>query len=306
MTAISLGPSSEQRPLFDPSAAIRPSGNLRRRVVVSRLVDVITTGAAAVAVGMMGLVLYTVISRGAPVLSVGFLTHNLDNGGIGNALVGTAIIVLLAASMAVPVGVLTALYLTEFAGPYSRTGQALSSVLERLQGLPTIVVGLFVFGLITLPERLETGFAGSVALAIVMVPLVARASQEVLRQVPGSLREAADALGVSRWRSVLRVILPAAASGIATGVTLAVARAAGETAPLLINDAIYSPSVLQLNPFGHGVPNIPMYILGISDVASTQAYPRAWGAAFLLMLFILLANVGARVALARSRARRGG
>lgn len=305
MSAVAASPS-EKPTLFDPTGRLVASGNLRRRAVVSRVVDLIATGAAAVAVIMMGLVLYTVISRGAPALTFGFLTHNLDNGGIANALVGTAILVALAAVIAVPLGVMTALYLTEFAGSRSRTAQVLRTALDMMQGLPTIVVALFVFGLIVLPEHQQTGFAGAVALAIVMLPLVARASQEVLLAVPGTLREAADALGVSRWRSVLGVILPAAASGIATGAILATARVAGETAPLLICNLGASPSTTELNPFGHAIPSIPLYIYTISDIASRDAYTRAWGAAFVLMAVILLANIGARVLLARSRAKMRG
>jgi phosphate transport system permease protein len=184
---------------------------------------------------MLVVVVYGVASRGAGVLSFGFLFHNpvgLVSGGIANALLGTGIIVLVAALMALPVGVLTALYLTEFAGPRSRSAAALKLILDLMQGLPTIIVGLFIYGLIVIPQRHHSGFAGALALSIVMLPLIARASQEVLMLVPGSLREASDALGVNRWRAVRGVILPTAAGGIATGAILAIARAAGETAPL--------------------------------------------------------------------------
>lgn len=306
MSTVTADRPPGERPLFDPTAPLTASGNLRRRGVVSRLVDFTTTGAAALAVTVMGIVVYTVIKRGAPVLSFAFITQNqvgLGGGGIANYLLGSVVVVALGAVIAFPIGLLTALYLTEFAGPRSRLGGILKVALEMMQGIPTIVIGLFVFGLIVIPEHLESGFAGAVALAIVMLPLMARASQEVLMLVPGSLREAADALGVSRWRSVRGVILPAAMGGIVTGAILAVARAAGETAPLLICDSIFSTSGTQLNPFGHGVPSIPMYILTVSDLASPEAYPLAWGAAFVLMMFILLANIGARVLLARSRAR---
>jgi hypothetical protein len=137
-------------------------------------------------------------------------------GGIVNSLVGTAELVSIAAALAIPLGVLTALYLTEFAGPRSHTGRILKIVLEVMQGLPTIIVGLFVVGLLVLPLRKQFGLAASVALAIIMLPLIARSSQEVLLLVPGTLREAADALGVNRWRSILTVVLPAATGGIVT------------------------------------------------------------------------------------------
>jgi phosphate transport system permease protein len=140
----------------------------------------------------------------------------------------------------------------------------------------------------------------------VMLPLIARASQEVLLLVPNALREAADALGVSRWRTVLGVILPSAAGGIATGVILSIARAAGETAPLLFCDGIFNPGTTELNLFGHGVPNIPILILSTSDLAFPEALARAWGAAFVLLVAILMANIGARVLLRRSRVRMSG
>jgi phosphate transport system permease protein len=176
--------------------------------------------------------------------------------------------------------------------------------LDLMQGIPTIVVGLVIYGLIVLPLHQQSGFAAAVALAIVMLPLMARSSQEVLLLVPGTLREAADALGVSRWRTVLTVILPAATGGIATGAILAIARGAGETAPVLICDAGFNTQTTSLNPF-HGVPNVPMYILTIADQAVPDAFAHAWGAAFVLLVIILLANVVARTLLARSRTKMG-
>ncbi len=307
MSAIDQSTLGEGK-LFDPTSPLTPTGNLRRRAAVSRVVESIATAAAVIAVAAMGIVVYTVIKRGAPALSFGFVTQNpqgLVGGGIANSLLGTLDVVGIGAVIAVPIGVLTALYLTEFAGPRSRTGRLLKVCLEMMQGLPTIVIGLFVFGLMVIPARKEFGLAGSVALAIVMLPLIARASQEVLLLVPGTLREAADALGVNRWRGVLGIILPAATGGIATGAILAIARAAGETAPLLIVESIFNPSTTQLNPL-HGIPTIPMYIFTISDLAVANSYTRAWGAAFVLMAFILLANIGARVLLARSRRKMNG
>jgi phosphate transport system permease protein len=295
--------------VLDPTAPLAASGNLRRRTIVSRLVTIAATGSALAAVSILAIVMYGVASRGASVLNLDFLIKNpvgLAGGGIANALLGTILIVALGAVIAIPIGVLTGLYLTEFAGPRSRLGGALKLVLDLMQGLPTIVIGLFIYGLIVLPTSKESGFAGSLALAIVMLPLIARASQEVLLLVPNALREAADALGVSRWRTVLGVILPSAMGGIATGVILSIARAAGETAPLLFADGIFNPGATELNLFGHGVPNIPMLILSTSDLAFPQALARAWGAAFVLLVAILLANIGARVLLRRSRAKMSG
>jgi phosphate transport system permease protein len=296
----------EEPPLLDPTAPLVATGNLRRRTIVSRLVASTASIAALFAVAMLGIVIYAIFSRGISVLSFDFVFTNpsgLAAGGIANALIGTGLLVAAGALMAVPVGVLTGLYLTEFAGAQSRSGRMLRLALDLLQGLPTVVVGLFVYGLLVVPARKESGFAGAVALSIVMLPLIARSSQEVLLLVPGSLREAADALGVSRWRTVIAIILPAALSGIVTGAILSIARAAGETAPLLFTDGIFDPNSTQLMIFGHGVPNIPMLILSTSDLAIPDAFSRAWGAAFVLLALILVANVGARVLLARSRAK---
>ena len=308
MTALS--DAIERDPsLPDPTAPLSPSGNLRRRGVVSRVVEVGAWVAALFAVALLVLVVYTVVRNGLAALSLNFLFTNpvgLGGGGIFNALLGSAVIVAFAALIAVPVGVLTGIYLTEFAGPRSGAARALKLVLDLLQGLPTIIVGVVVYGLLVATTHVETGFAASIALAIVMLPLIARSSQEVLLVVPGSLREAADALGVDRWRTVLGVILPVAIGGIATGAILSIARAAGETAPLLFVDSLYNPSQTQLDLFGHGVPNIPIYIWTTYDLPTANAITNVWGAALVLLTFILLANVAARVLLARTRAKMRG
>lgn len=300
--------AAAELPLFDPAAPLRATGNLRRRAAVDRLIRLGAIAAAAIGVAMLAVVVYSVLVKGAPALSLTFVFKNpvgLVGGGIFNSLIGTAEIVAIGAAIAIPLGILTGLYLTEFAGGDSRTGRMLKLGLDLMQGIPTIVIGLFVYGLLVLPLHKESGFAGSVALAIIMLPLMARASQEVLLLVPGSLREAADALGVSRWRTVLTVILPAATGGILTGAILSTARAAGETAPLLLVDSVYNTQTTSLNPF-HGVPNVPMYIFTTTEQAVSGVFVRVWGAAFLLLVIILVANVMARVILARSRARMGG
>jgi phosphate transport system permease protein len=293
--------------IVDATAPLTPSGNLRRRLLVSQLVSGASILASFVAVAVLVLVTYDVAKQGASALSWGFITKNpvgLAGGGIANAIIGSTLIIVFATLIALPIGVLTAVYLTEYAKPTSRLARALRTALDLLQGVPTIVVGLFVFGLMVVGHS-ESGFAGSVALSIVMLPLVARSSQEVLLLVPGTLREAADALGVERWRAILTVVLPAAAGGIVTGAILAVARAAGETAPLLLVDSLYNPNSTQLLIFGHGVPNIPVLIYTASNLGIPEAQARAWGAAFVLLGLILIANIGARLALARYRARLG-
>jgi phosphate transport system permease protein len=193
--------------------------------------------------------------------------------------------------------VLVALYLTEFArGPASG---AIRLALDLMNGLPSIILGLFVFGLLVYGHE-QSGFAASIALAIIMLPLIARGSQEVLLLVPENLREAADALGVSRWRTVLGVVLPSALGGIVTATVLAVARAAGETAPLILTTSVFDGSKVSLNPF-QALPNIPVTIYKLSEEANPEGFTRAWGAGLALLSLIMFASLGARVLLARSR-----
>ena len=284
-----------------------PSGNLRRRLVFNGLAEGAATLAAVAAVGVLGVVVFSVIKKGASQLSLGFLIHNPPQfpgpgGGIAPAIVGTAILVGLATAIAAPLGILIALYMTEFARG-SRSAGVIRLVLDLMNGLPSIVVGVFIFGLLVVGHG-QSGVAGAVALSIIMLPLVARSSQEVLLLVPGTLREAADALGVAHWRSVIGVILPSALGGILTGTLLAVARAAGETAPLLLVSSIYDNGV-HLNPFsfGHGLSNIPVSIFVASEQADQASFARAWGAAFVLLAFILATNMAARTFLNRSRRR---
>jgi phosphate transport system permease protein len=294
---------------FDPTAPLVASGNLRRRELVSRLVAGGSIASAGIAIAVLAIVVYSVAHKGASALSLSFFTKNpsafnAGAGGIANTIIGTTLIVGLGAVIAMPIGVLTGIYLTEFAGPKSRTGSILKLALDLLQGVPTIVVGLFVFGLMVQGHG-DSGFAGSVALSIIMLPLIARSSQEVLLLVPGHLREGAQALGVTRWRTVIGVILPTAVGGIVTGTILAVARAAGETAPLLVVDNIWDPTKTQVHLFGHGVPNIPVMILTLIEQPDPSGLTRAWGAALALLAVILAANIGARVLVARSRRKMG-
>jgi phosphate transport system permease protein len=275
------------------------SGNLRRRRATNRAIEVTAWIAALLAVAVLLLVIADVVIKGAGSINLDFLTGNTANfggGGIGNAIVGTAIIVGIATLIAVPLGILVAIYTSEFAG--ARTAFAIRYVLDILSGVPTIVVGIFVFALLVAGHQ-QSGFAGSVALTIVMLPLVARSCHEVLTLVPGTLKEAALALGASRWRTTLSVILPAALSGIITGALLAVARAAGETAPLLLTTSIF-PDLVQTDP-SQAVPNIPVTILRYSESPDPVKHAQAWGAALILILFVLAISIAARALSAPSR-----
>jgi phosphate transport system permease protein len=275
----------------------------RRRRIVNRTMEVIATGAAMLAVAVLAVVVISVAMRGAGALSWDFFTEpqalfGQPGGGIANALIGTALLVLLATAMALPVGVLTAVYLTEFAPRRIRT--PIQVVLDVLAGLPTIVIGIFVYALLVVGHT-QSGYAGAFALAVIMLPLVARATQEVLLLVPSTLREAALALGVRRWRTVLGVILPSSVGGILTGTVLAIARAAGETAPLLFTCSIFANSVET--DVTKALPNLPVLIFTYSEQPDPALHEQAWAAALVLMGFVLIASLAAKALLARSRRR---
>ena len=273
----------------------------RRRRLVNRLMEAIATLAALVAVAVLVIVVVSVARRGAGALSWDFFSKpqalfGQPGGGIANALIGTALLVGLATAMAVPVGVLTAIYLTEFA-PRS-LAVAVQVVIDVHAGLPTIVIGIFVYALLVIGHT-QSGLAGAVALATIMLPLVTRATQEVLLLVPATLREASLALGVRRWRTVVGVILPSSVGGILTGTVLAVARAAGETAPLLFTTSIFANTVQT--DVTKALPNIPVLIFQYSEQADPALHEQAWAAALVLMAFVLAASLAGKALLARSR-----
>jgi len=283
--------------LSDPTAPLTPSGNLRRRQVVSRITEGAATAAAVVALAALVLVLWTVVSRGAGVISFDFLFKGYPEG-VGPMLLGTVVIALLATAIAMPIGVLVALYITEYSG--AKGARTLKLILDLLNGLPSIILGLFAFVFIVEAQEKQTGFAGSVALAIIELPLIARGSQEVLQLVPKNLREASDALGVARWRTVLSVVLPSALGGIVTSTILAVARAAGETAPLILATSAFDPKKFTVNPF-EALPNIPTWIYKVSEEGNPNGYAEAWGMSLVLVFIILVTSLGARALLARSK-----
>ncbi len=284
------------QPSFDPTAPLTPTGNLRRRQLVSKLSEWGATGAAVFAVGVLAFIIYTVVARGSKAINLDFLIKGSPQG-IGPELVGTGIIVAVATLMAAPLGVLIALYVNEYAG--RRTANLVETTLDVMNGLPAIIVGLFAFA-VFVDHKSQSGFAGSVALAIIMLPLIARGSQGVLALVPGHQREAAAALGVARWRAVLTVILPSALGGILTATVLSVARAAGETAPLIFTSSIGGTAEYSFNPF-QPLPNVPVRIFTLSEEANPEGFTEAWGLALVLIAFILVASLGARAVLARSK-----
>ena len=293
--------------MADQSGSTNPllaqTGHLRRRHAVNRAVEISCWVAALLAVGVLAIVIVSIAIKGIGSINIDFLTQNTANfegGGIGNAIVGTAILVGLATLMAVPLGILVAIYTSEFAGP--RSGFVIRYVLDILNGVPTIVTAIFIFALLVVGHQ-QSGWAGAVALAIVMLPLVARSSHEVLTLVPESVKEASLALGASRWRTTVSVIIPTALSGMITGSLLAVARAAGETAPLLFTSSIFASAVVT-DP-SQALPNIPVTIFQYSESPDPTKHAQAWGAALILILFVLVISIVARALSARSRRRLG-
>jgi len=280
---------------------------LRRRRAVNRLMEVLAWLAAVAAVAVLGIVVWSIGSRAYNAIDVSFFTKVPQpfsfvpvETGIANAFIGSLILVGLAALMALPVGVLIAIYLNEFARP--RVATVVSTTLDVLAGIPAIVVGIFVFALFVAGHG-HSGFAGAFALSIIMLPLIARSTQEILRLVPESTREASLALGVSRWRTTISVVLPQTIGGILTGGVLAVARAAGETAPLLFTSSI-AGTAINTNPH-QALASIPVTILEYSESPLPEDHEQAWAAAFVLIMFILFVSLGARALAAWHRRRMG-
>jgi phosphate transport system permease protein len=259
--------------------------------------------ASALAVGVLGLVVVPVLVKALPALNLDLFIKNQalfgqSGGGLANAFVGSLLLVGLAAAMSLPAGVLVAIYVSEFAPP--RVGVIVRTALDVLNGIPSIVIGIFVYALLVVRFH-QNAFIASIALAIIMLPLVSRSAQEVLALVPRSLREASQALGVSKWRTVLQVVLPTTLGGILTGATLAVARAAGETAPILFTSTLFTNSV-SADPT-HPVATVPFAIFTYSESPDPNLHRQAWAAAFVLIMFVLLTSLGARFLLHRSRRR---
>jgi phosphate transport system permease protein len=273
-----------------------------RRRAKDRLVTSIVVICSGAAVLPLVAVLGFTIAKGAAVLSGSFLTHTMRGvaeqdsaGGIYHAIIGTLEQVGLATLMAVPFGLLVAIYLVEYSA--GRFGRVVSFFVDVMTGLPSIVAGLFIFALWILAlGQSVSGFAGSMALTILMLPTVVRSAEEMLKIVPDSLREGSYALGVQKWVTVVRIVLPSALAGIVTGVMLAVARVTGETAPLLLT--VFGNPALNFNPFSGAQASLPLFVFGEAGLPNETATNRAWGAALVLILIVLILNILAR-ALAR-------
>ena len=274
-----------------------------RRAAMDRLVTSLIWVALVIAFIPLVSLLSTVIRNGASELTSTFLNNSMRNvigegGGIYHALVGTLLITLGATVISVPIGLMTSIYLVEY-GALSRIASAIRFLVDVMTGIPSIVAGLFAFALFALltgDPGIHFGFGGSVALSLLMIPIVVRSAEEMLKLVPSDLREASYALGVPKWRTIVRVVLPTALSGIITGVTLAIARVIGETAPLLIIAG--STDSVNFNLFHDQMATLPVFIYysytqpGLNPEIS-RGY--AWGAALVLIIIVMALNAIARI-----------
>ncbi|MBF4162566.1 phosphate ABC transporter permease PstA [Nocardioides sp. CBS4Y-1] len=276
-----------------------------RRAAVDRLVTLLVTYAVTLAlVPLVWVLAYTVI-QGLPAINWAFLTKDqtttldpvtfkqMPGAGVLHAIVGTLLITLGATIISVPIGLLTAIYLVEY-GAKSRMARIITVLVDVMTGIPSIVAGLFAVALFTQFGSVGTriGFMGSVALSLLMIPTVVRSGEEMMRLVPADLREASYALGVPKWRTILKVVVPTAFGGILTGVMLAVSRVIGETAPLLV--AVGTVDYMNTNLFSGRMQTLPVFIVS-KYKQGADLLELAWGAALILVILVMVLNLTARI-----------
>jgi phosphate transport system permease protein len=272
-----------------------------RRKAADRLVTCLVTTAFGIAMIPLVSLVYTVLEKGLARFDGDFFSNSMfrvvgEGGGAYHAIAGTLVITALATLISVPIGLMTAIYLVEYGS--GRLKRAITFFVDVMTGIPSIVAGLFAFALFTLlfGNDVRMGVMGAVALSVLMIPVVVRSCEEVLKLVPNELREASYALGVPKWRTVVKVVLPTAIAGLGTGVTLAVARVVGETAPLLITVGLITST--NLNPFDGRMATLPVfaYYQLTQPGTATQAFlDRAWTAALVLIILVMALNVVARL-----------
>lgn len=271
------------------------------RKATDRFVTALVSGAFIIAMAPLVSLLYTVVVNGSARFDVEFFSSSMRNvvgegGGAAHAIVGTLLMTGTAAIISIPIGLFTAIYLVEYGrGPLAR---AITFFVDVMTGIPSIVAGLFAFALFAIffGPGVRMGFAGAIALAVLMIPVVVRSCEEMLRVVPNELREASYALGVPKWLTILNVVLPTSAAGIATGIMLSIARVIGETAPLLIV-AGFTAS-MNYNLFAERMQSLPVFVFTSysNQGVDTQAYlDRAWAGALTLILIVMLLNLVARI-----------
>ncbi|MDP9821735.1 phosphate transport system permease protein [Nocardioides massiliensis] len=273
-----------------------------RRAATDRLVTTLVWSAFAIALVPLVSLTWTVVSKGAPAFSAEFFTYSMRNvvgegGGIYHAVVGTLLITGMAAVLSIPIGLMTAIYLVEY-GAGRRPARVINFLVDVMTGIPSIVAGLFAFALFAIffGPGVRMGFGGSVALSVLMIPVVVRSCEEMLKLVPNELREAAYALGVPKWRTIVKVVLPTSMAGIVTGVMLAIARVAGETAPLLVIAG--ATDSVNFDLFGERMMTLPVfayYSYMQPGVPPEFGVERAWGAALALIIIVMALNLLGRL-----------
>lgn len=260
----------------------------------SGIMTTLTAFCTVTAVGILVLILAYIAMQGIGALNLRFLVESPrpvgEGGGIGNAILGTLVLLLLSAGIGLPIGIAIGIYLSEFGA--GRFGSLVRFMVDTLTGIPSIVTGVFVYTIVVVPMRHFSALAGGIALAVIMIPIVARTTEEMIKLVPHSLREGALALGAPQWRVTLGVVVPAAASGIATGAMLAIARISGETAPLLFTafgSRFFSYYLDQ--PIASLTVQIYNYAISPYD----EWHAQAWAATLVLMTLILSINIAVRI-----------
>ena len=276
---------------------------VRRRKITSSIFVAFCALSVLLALVPLAFVLFFVVSQGIQSLNVAFFTHmpapvGEPGGGMANAIVGTLILVTLGALFAIPIGIISGVYMSEYAG--TRFASLVRFAADTLNGVPSIVIGVFVYGIAVLPFKQFSAFAGGLALGVMMIPIIARTTEELLLLVPGTMREGALALGATHARAVFTVVVPAALPGIITGLVLALARIAGETAPLLftsLNNKFFTTKLTQ------PIASLTVQVFAYANSPYQDWHRQAWAGALVLVVMILLINILVRV-LTRERASR--
>jgi phosphate transport system permease protein len=296
-------------------AQLPESAPLRHRSVAGRkaadlIIKVLSWLGAWFGIGFMGFILYEVVIRGIRAWNVAFFTQATPqdpmstSGGMANAIVGTLVITAGAALIAIPIGFLAGVYLAEY-GRNGRVATGIRMVTNVVMGVPSIIVGVFAFAILVKPLHHYSGFAGSVALAFLMLPVMARTTEDILNLVPNELRESGLAMGAPRWRVTLRVVCKAARGGLITGATLAVVRVAGETAPLLFTALSSSFWITGLfgpgGYFGGPVSNLTKTIFDFAGSPYLHLQTLAWGGALFIIVFVLGLNILVRLIFQRGK-----
>ncbi|MFD4603449.1 phosphate ABC transporter permease PstA [Streptomyces sp. NPDC058464] len=270
-----------------------------RRQAKDRVATSLVWVAFVIAVVPLVSLIWVTVSRGVKVLDPYFLSHSMGvvanadaGGGAYAAIIGSLEQVGLATLIGAPIGILTAVYLVEYGR--GRLAKAVTFFVDVMTGIPSIVAGLFILSIMLIFDMQPFGFAGSLALAILMMPVVVRSTEEMLKLVPNELREASLALGVPKWRTILKVVLPTSIGGITTGVMLAIARIAGETAPVLL--LVFGNPFINNNPFEGAQSSLPLFIYQqyADSAGANAAYDRAWAASLTLIAFVMILNLVAR------------